>query len=142
MAQLIDRDLLPKIDDTDPDATIAFLELVGLKEVRRMESEKGRRKVRRGYHVERGGSNEGSAAGANALGDDANDLFVEKQRVVSATLEDDGVAAREDGVADADDEPVIACDDRRVRHGADMRARPQAREQMATFVEIGSDEDR
>jgi lactoylglutathione lyase len=27
---------------TDPDATIAFLELVGLKEVRRMESEKGR----------------------------------------------------------------------------------------------------
>ena len=107
-----------------------------------MESEKGRRKVRRGYHVERGGSNEGSAAGANALGDDANDLFVEKQRVVSATLEDDGVAAREDGVADADDEPVIACDDRRVRHGADMRARPQAREQMATFVEIGSDEDR
>ena len=27
---------------TDPDATIAFLELVGLKEVRRMDSEKGR----------------------------------------------------------------------------------------------------
>jgi lactoylglutathione lyase len=27
---------------TDPDATIRFLELVGLKEVRRMESEKGR----------------------------------------------------------------------------------------------------
>jgi lactoylglutathione lyase len=27
---------------TDPDATIAFLELVGLKEVRRLESEKGR----------------------------------------------------------------------------------------------------
>jgi lactoylglutathione lyase len=27
---------------TDPDATIAFLELVGLKEVRRMESEQGR----------------------------------------------------------------------------------------------------
>ena len=27
---------------SDPDATIAFLELVGLKEVRRMESEKGR----------------------------------------------------------------------------------------------------
>ncbi len=27
---------------TDPDATIAFLDLVGLKEVRRMESEKGR----------------------------------------------------------------------------------------------------
>jgi len=27
---------------TDPDATIAFFELIGLKEVRRMESEKGR----------------------------------------------------------------------------------------------------
>ena len=26
----------------DPDATIAFLELVGLKEVRRMENDKGR----------------------------------------------------------------------------------------------------
>ena len=34
--------LHPMIRVSDPDATIAFLELVGLKEVRRLDSEKGR----------------------------------------------------------------------------------------------------